>query len=487
MAKLISKTKYMLGLQCPKLLWYYFNAAEEIPEMDEDTKATIEQGKLVGEYAKKLYPQGVNVPTKTFMGRINNSKELVQKRVPLFEPGFMVEDCYAQADILLPVEENEWDIIEVKSATQVKDEYYDDVAFQKYVYEKAGLKIRNCFVLHINNQYMKIGELDLKELFIEEDITEQVVARQVDIPSNLIEFRKIIYTKQKPEQKIGQYCDKPYRCILYEKCWAFLPEKNVFSLYYGKKKAYELFADNILKIKEIPADHKLSDKQKIQVEAINKNEPVINKKSIKSFLEEITYPAYYLDFETFNTAIPMFDYSRPYEHISFQFSLHVVEKAKAEPKHYSFLAKGNKDPRPEFIEQLKSVLGNKGSIIAFNAGFEKKAIEVCVQAAADYQSWAEVVFARIVDLILPFRNFDYYHPAQNGSASLKKVLPALVGKSYDNMDIGDGMTASREYFRVTYTPENKDKEKILKALEEYCSLDTLGMVDIVNKLYDLVY
>jgi len=185
------------------------------------------------------------------------------------------------------------------------------------------------------------------------------------------------------------------------------------------------------------------------------------------------------------SAIPMFDGSSPYQQIPFQFSVHVVKEKGVKPEHYSFLADGTNDPRPEFMAKLKEVMGTRGSVIAFNAGFELNILKKCAEVLSEYQDWVESIEERIIDLLQPFRDFAYYDPKQNGSCSLKKVLPALTGKSYADMEIGDGGTASREYFRVTFTEDNKDKPKVRKLLEEYCGLDTMGMVDIVGQLYNL--
>jgi hypothetical protein len=137
------------------------------------------------------------------------------------------------------------------------------------------------------------------------------------------------------------------------------------------------------------------------------------------------------------------------------------------------------------MAKLKEVMGTKGSVIAYNAGFEMRILKQCAEVLPEYARWVESIEERIIDLLQPFRAFAYYHSKQDGSCSLKKVLPALTGKSYDDMEIGDGGTASAEYVRVTFTDDNQDKVKVRKLLEEYCGLDTMGMVDIVEQLYNL--
>jgi hypothetical protein len=179
----------------------------------------------------------------------------------------------------------------------------------------------------------------------------------------------------------------------------------------------------------------------------------------------------------------MYDNVRPYQSIPFQYSLHVLKAASAKPEHYSFLADGKKDPRPELLKLLKKLLGNSGSIIAYNAGFEKGKLADASATFIEYKDWFESIQKRIIDLLSPFRSFDYYHPDQNGTASIKAVLPSLTGKSYKGMEIADGGTASNEYLRVTFgVVDTLDRQHVRNQLEEYCGLDTMAMFWIIEKL-----
>jgi len=483
----LTKTKYLNGLQCKKLLWYIYNEPEAIPEPDEATQAVFAQGHLVGDYAKKLFTKGIEVDhSKSFAEGLKSTRESILKRVPIFEAALTYKNCYARADILEPVGEDEWNLIEVKSSTEVKDVNYSDIGFQYYVYTRAGLKIDKCYLMCIDNTYVRKGDIDPSKLFKKIDVTDEIKTYcSTMIEDNVAEMVKAINAETFTEIGVGKHCNDPYECPLIDRCWSFLPERNVFLLYKNKKLPMALIKDGILELAEIPEKCELNEKNQIQVDCERTGKPYIDRNKIKEFLDTIQYPAYYMDFETLGSAIPMFDGSSPYQQIPFQFSVHVVKEKGVKPEHYSFLADGTNDPRPEFMAKLKEVMGTRGSVIAFNAGFELNILKKCAEVLSEYQDWVESIEERIIDLLQPFRDFAYYDPKQNGSCSLKKVLPALTGKSYDDMEIGDGVTASREYFRVTFTEDNKDKPKVRKLLEEYCGLDTMGMVDIVGQLYNL--
>ena len=482
--QLLTKSKYLYGLQCPGYLWTLFNKPDNIPEVTEQDEARMEQGTQIGELAQSLFPEGIKVPSEPFKENLEKTESLLKEKKPLFEAGFIHNNCFSRADILVPVG-NEWDIVEVKSGGSIKEINLHDVSFQKYCYEGKGLKIRNCYLMHLNTKYVKNGEIKPEELFVKEDITEEVNNLMKDIQSNINHMFDIINSNSCPKVQNGECCKLPSESLL-GTCWDFLPEDNVFTLYNSNKKSLGLYDQGILSIKDIPDSFKLNAKQLIQKECERNGKDHIDKKGIKEFLDKLTYPLYYLDFETFNTALPMFDNTRPYQQIPFQFSLHIVnENNKIE--HHSFLFDGQYDPREEFFLELKRLLGDKGSIIVYNQPFEKMILRELSLIFVKEKKWFENLNNRILDLLIPFRNFSYYNPKQYGSNSIKKVLPVLTGNSYSDMDIGDGGTASFKFMNITFdNVSEEERAKIREDLEKYCCLDTEGMIWIVEKLREMV-
>jgi len=185
------------------------------------------------------------------------------------------------------------------------------------------------------------------------------------------------------------------------------------------KKSFDLYDRGIASIKEIPDDYKLSKKQAIQKESLLSGETHLDKEAITRFLESLEYPLYYLDFETISPVVPLFDGTRPYQQIPFQYSVHIVQEAHTNSEHYSFLFKGKQDPRPSLLEELQKVLGVSGSIIAYNKGFEEGIIKDLGEASPECEDWVNQVLSRMIDLLAPFRNFDYYHPSQIRKCILK--------------------------------------------------------------------
>jgi len=499
-AKFLTKSRYVNGLQCSKWLWLSFNKPEELPEVDKETQHRFDEGHRIGELAKTLFPDGIEV--KEQLDSIKNdkeSRELLNERKPLFEAGFIHKDgkCYARADILVPVNKNEWDLYEVKSSSEVKKEYSWDVSFQKYVYESAGLKIRNCFVVHLNSEYVRKGDVEVKELFVVAQIDNEVNEEIDKVESNIKKLLGIASMKECPQFKKGEDChNDDFKVHDNDQFWKEHPECDILDLYYGGKKAIEMFNAGFLSIKDMCEEHFTTrpqkKQQKIQHKVTCTQKYHCDKDELKKFIKSLKYPLYFMDFETYATAIPLYDNLKPYQAIPFQFSVHVIKKEGDKPIHYSFIASGKDDSRPAFAEELKKALGKEGTILAYYQSFEKSRLKDLAEFFPEYAKWVESVLGRMIDIYDPFKNFAYYHPSQKGSASLKKVLPALTGKGYDNMDIGNGTEASLSYLFITHgsydgkkaTPE--EVKKIRDDLETYCGQDTEGMIWILDKLNKLV-
>ncbi|MCC7519614.1 MAG: DUF2779 domain-containing protein [Verrucomicrobiae bacterium] len=305
------------------------------------------------------------------------------------------------------------------------------------------------------------------------------------VSQQLREMQTVIGSSRQPAVGIGPHCSAPYDCPLMDVCWKRVPEHSVFTL-GSSKKAWEWYEQGYRGIKNLPPTLDFTKKQAIQVRAARTGKPFANPEVLREFLQELRYPLHFLDFETIGTAVPLFDDARPYQQVPFQFSLHVVDSEGAKPVHHSFLAEDAADPRRAFLKRLVSELGSKGSVIAYKASFEARVMKETCKMLPEFEPWRKRVEKRMVDLLVPFRNFGYYHPDQDGSASMKAVLPAITGRGYDELAIQEGETAGLRFLEMVSgnLPEAK-RRKIRADLEAYCGLDTLGMVWIVDRLREL--
>jgi hypothetical protein len=485
--KLLTKSKYLNGLQCLKLLWISVNDKKRIPEPDISAKHNFEVGDMIGVLATKVFPKGIDLANLDFKNNLEKTKEAIENRKTIYEAGFLIDNLFSRGDILLPVGTEEWDIIEVKSASKVKDLNIHDMSFQKYVYEKAGLKIRNCILMHLNFEYVRSGEIEIEELFVQADITEKVEEFSNGIEQRVGEMFEII-NGEEPEFSVDDLLTIEYDNLCKDEFMNNLPDGNIFQLYRMlTKKKVEIYKEGIVKIEDLPESVKLSDKQQIQRRLAFDGGIYKDEREIKNFLDNLQYPIYYLDFETINPAIPKFDGMKPYQRIPFQYSLHIQAKKGGKLKHISYLAKGIGDSREEFLSSLRENLGDKGDILVYNQGFEKGVLNESQISFPEFSEWYENnILPRIKDLWDVFRNFWYYDPKQLGSASIKYVLPVLSDLKYDDLDIGNGILASLEYERVTFGDvSDSERLKVRHSLEKYCKLDTLAEVEIVKRLGEI--
>lgn len=365
---LLSKTSFLKGLQCQKQLYLYNYHYDWADEISEEQQAIFDRGHYLGQLAQQLFPNGVLGSYDDHLKSLQSvdlTRELIDNgEKVIYEAAFQYDDVLVIADILVKEKNNKWKIFEVKSTTEVKDEHIPDVSVQYYVISNSGLNVVDTSIIFLNNQYVRKGELELNKLFNIESVHEQVLKAQKSVEENIEKFKEVLRQKKIPDIEIGPHCSRPYDCSFLGHCWNHIPEYSVFNIGNLKTdKKFELYKMGIINIEDVPDDYKLSNGQRLQIESHRTQKSFINKKAIKEFLDSLTYPLYFLDFETFNPAIPFFYNSRPYQQIPFQYSLHYQDTPKSQLKHFEFLAEARGDPRISFLENLRKVTEGNGDII----------------------------------------------------------------------------------------------------------------------------
>lgn len=483
----LSKSQYIRGLQCHKSLWLYKNKPELRDAPDYAQESLFNTGHNVGELAKELFPNGVEIEfdTENFNGMITKTKELIENGTKvIYEATFSEDGIFAMADILVR-NGDAWDMYEVKASTQVKDVHLNDAAIQWYALSKI-IKLNHAYVMHINNQYVREGELNIGELFTIENVTDIVFEKQDEIVPQLLEMESML-KEDIPDIDIGKHCSDPYDCDFSSYCWKHIPEKNsVFDISYAMGKQWELYYQGVLYIDDVPDDFHFGANATLQIKHHKSQEIKIDIPKTKEFLDTIEYPINFFDFETFQNAIPRFNNQRPYAQMPFQYSLHILHE-DGTLEHKEFLGDENSDPRLPLAKQMLHDITPTGSIVAYSQGFEKGKIRDLSELFEDLREDLLALNERFVDIAHPFQYKHYYHPKFNGKYSIKIVLPTLF-PNHDELDYkklgsiqngGDAM----DTFANLHLIKNKSKiDEIKKDLLDYCHLDTLAMVRIWEKL-----
>ncbi len=483
----LSKSLIIKGLQCPKALWLSKNPPNFALPPDPDREATFAAGTEVGILAQQLFPGGVEVPYEglSFPAQLARTKELIEQGAEIiYEASFSFSAIFVKADILVR-DGDGWQLYEVKMGTSVKPVNLDDVAIQHYVMNGCGLKITKSYLVHINTDYIRQGAIDVQQLFHAEEITTKVMSRLQSLPEVVQECRQIMAEHREPTISIGPQCHNPYECDFVPYCWQHIPENSVFDLHGKGIDKFAMYRAGNIKFDELPLDL-LSDSQRQQVEATIKQENFINNEKIREFCDDLWYPLCYLDFETTNEPIPPYNGIRPYQQLPFQFSLHIQNHHRAEPEHFEFLAEPGRDPRPQLIEKLLNLIPPDACILTYNQSFEKRVLHLLAEA---FPTSAKALLQRtdnIRDLMQPFQQRYTYYWQLAGSYSIKAVLPILAPEfSYAELEISDGQTAQRAYQQLIKLPDEHGREVLKQALLDYCRLDTLAMVVILDKLQEL--
>jgi len=503
----LSKSKYTKFCQCDKNLWLsVYKPEEEV--IDDATKARFESGNEVGDLAMVLLGDFVEVTTKRADGgldltaMIQKTQECISNGTEnICEASFTYEGNYCAVDILHKTD-NGYSIYEVKSTTwrpekeEDKKHYYGkyatDIAYQKWVLTQCGINVTGTFLVLLDGTYKRHGELSVKDLFYVMDLSELVENEYMKVPTRVIKAMKVVNQTEEPDTDFSTSCKKPYDCGFMQYCkrQKCIPYPSVFDLYRGIfEKEVRMYKNGHIDFKDLVNDP-LTAIQQIQVACTLNGTTSIDKAGIKRFLSTLSYPLYFLDFETMQPVLPPFDGTHPYQQIPFQYSLHIIENEGGELVHMEFLGESGTDTRRALAEQLCRDIPMNVCTLAYNKKFECSRIKEMADAFPDLASHLMNISNNIRDLLDPFQQGYYYAPAMNGSFSIKKVLPALFPDDptldYHNLDeqVQNGGDAMNIFPRIKdMSPAEQVSAR--EALLRYCELDTLAMVKVWERLREV--
>ena len=481
--KWLTKSDYLKFLIHPALLWLAKHDKDKLPRPSENDLARFAQGDEVEAYARQLFPEAILIePPNFFDGPDVTAAAMKQPAITsLYQASVLTDNrLYAAADVIVRTPDG-WDLYEIKSGTKVSDSHLHDLAFQYLVFSKAGHKVGRCFVSHVNPHYVRWGEIEPDKLMVTEEVTDKVLPLLKQTAKNILEARKIIESPNCPADGFD-LCGNLYAWRdVYRHLHPDLPASHLLNLTRLKlEQLLVLDGMGITSIPEIPDDFELAPQQQAQVEVTRSGEPHLHPQKIAHELAALQYPLYFLDYETFSSAVPMWDGVRPYQQLPFQYSLHVVPFKGAKLTHYEYLAQGPDYPVEKLLEHMEKDLGPKGSVIVWNKSFEMGCNDAMAALHPKFKDFLEGVNARVYDLMDIFANGYYAHPDFMGSASIKKVLPVLVPElSYKDLAIGEGMTAQIQWMKAARgLMADEEVERLCEHLTTYCGQDTLAMVRI---------
>jgi hypothetical protein len=489
----ISKTDYLEYTYCRKNLWLKKHKPElfEGIELSEFEKKIIEEGNLADKAARGLFPDGTLIEVIGSRAVPLTQSVLQAGAKTVFQGGFLWDNFFVQADILHFNDAlNGWELYEVKATNDVKREiphhHVNDLAFQKLVIEKTGLKIVNTGVIHLNSEYRLTGKINYQNLFIIEQLFDEVVAAETLVSGQMEDVNTYLAGPEEPGCEC-LYRGRKAQCTTFAYSNPEVPEYSVHDINRigASKKLLTNWIDRgIYALEDIDNPEELTGSKLAQYTAYMTGKPLIDHAAIQNIFADFVFPMYFFDYEGYSSAIPRFRGFGAYEQVPFQYSLHILH-ADGQLEHKEFLiTEPSNDLTTPLLERMRQDFGNTGTVISWYKSYESQRNDKLAELHPEHADFLQSLNDRMFDLMTIFSQDLYVDARFKGSASIKNVLPVLVPElTYKALHVQKGDQAVERWETMIDTKTSPaDKAQIAKDLLEYCALDTLAMVKIYEFL-----
>lgn len=488
----LSKSDYLMFLKHPAWMWLKKHDKSKLPPIDANTQAIFDAGHAFEAYAEAQFPGGVTLGFDSYDQYLtlpNRTAKAVQGDAQtIFQGRVEADELTCIFDVIDRVEGDLFDLYEIKSSTKEKPKHILDLAFQKLVLEQSHVRVRNVYVIVVNAEYVRSGDIDPKQLTRTIDVTDRVEAIKAQTQANIKRALKVMHAPTCPDLS-PRHAEQAYLKEWLEIFLTMRLDTDPYSVYQINPPNSDLLGEledqGIERMHDIPDDFVFgSDKHKRQVALTKLGKPIIHVERIREFLKGFQFPLYFLDYETMSSVVPPVDGSRPYQQIPTQYSVHILRAPGGPLEHREFLHIDKSNPGLPLLKQMQQDIGPVGSVIVWHEAFEKGRNHELGEMFPEYASFMTQLNERVIDLKTPFSEGWYEDCRFYGSASIKKVLPVLVPDlSYTDLAVHEGQSAQRLWMDVVLNEKYSDKrEQIFKDLLKYCALDTLAMVKIYETL-----
>ncbi len=476
----LTKWRFVSGARCHKLLWWQVHEPLA-PELQPDKvlQDLFDQGRQVGERARTLFRDAVLIPPGARDERAAATQDAIDGGAgTILEAAFQADDTFIAADVLTHGAAG-WELIEVKSASSVKDEHLPDATIQAHVLSRNGVAPARVSIMHLNKEFRHPVTNDL---LVRADVTDQVAGALGDVPRQ-VEEQLAMLAGPLPDVPLGLHCFQPRDCPFHDRCWP-KDERHISTLYdVGPVRTVAWMRQGVHRLDDLPKGATLSFAQLRQLKALAAGKMIVEPTLARALEPFNVEPIGFLDFETIQRAIPVWDGMAPWGQAPAQFSYH-ESLSSGGYRHEAFLAEGPLDARPEIARRLVAATAGARAVVTYS-GFEKAKIRGLQAAVPEFAEPLRALEGKLVDLLPVIRN-TVYHPGFRGSFSIKNVLEPLVPElSYSDLIIVNGLWASVEIARLLFMADRippDERDRVRQDLLDYCERDTFAMVRLLEEL-----
>lgn len=470
---------------CPAWAWSLAHQPEIVPPDPEPTRRREQETRRVAAVARRLHPGGVAIVADDPVEAARATEDaLAAGATTIFDAAALAPSgLFARADLLIR-EGDGWALIVVDAGTSPSAERRFDAAFRAIAFAEAGYRVDRVAIQHVDRGYRRNGRLDLDRLFALDEVPSCWRAERHDEVLAAIDAARHALARLECPRCDCDRTTRGRRCPTFAHFHPDFPAGGtVYDLVsINRQRLTEALDRGVRRLVDWPADLKLSARQRWQVETARAGRERIRRDRLRAFVDSVRFPCWFLDYETFQTPVPLFAGTWPWQQVPFQYSIHVLHENGA-IEHREFLwTDAGEPPIVPLVEALREDIDDDGSVLVWWKGFEGSRNLELAEAVPHLAEFLHDLNDRMVDLMEPISRGLWIHPAFGGSTSIKKVLPVVAPElAYDGLEIGHGAVAALRWKQCVVDdapPDGVDPGQAFDHLRAYCRRDTLGMVRI---------
>jgi hypothetical protein len=494
---LLTKTDYLNWLTCPGFAWVIRHRPEQAPPEDDTARRKLLAGSLIESLARTRFPGAVVIDTDDPDAAVLATEEALTggARVIFHATLRSGNGLLAEADALIHTDDG-WHLLGIKSSAAdplkpngLVRKHLPELAFAVQALEAAGIPIARGSLLHVDRRYRRNGAVDVDALLTQTDVTAALAASREDAARDIARALTDLRDPGTPAACECLRTTRANRCGLFHHFHPHIPDYDTIYHISGIHRSTLLPAVDrgIVRLVDWPDDLPLAPKQRRQVDLARSGREIVATDKLAAFLGRLRYPLHFLDYETFQHPVPIWEGHAPQQQVPFQYSLHIVEEDGAVHHREHLCATRGENPVPGLVARLAEDMRPHGSVIVWNKAFEASRNAEMAALMPDREPFLSGVNRRMVDLADVVSKGWWLHPAFGGRWSLKSVLPvAAPDLRYDDLEISEGGSASERWTQCMIDDpsplSDSEREATLAALRDYCRLDTLAMVRIWRHL-----